>query len=111
MNTMLKAVCIFVLIVCIGALIWSIINTIRTQKKNKATDEANRIIFMSKMNQLQADGSMSTPKPVQTSSGIHPQIVPSKPVNYEKKEEDIPAEPEVDISGLKLKDFYGPKKN
>ena len=110
MNTMLKAVCIFVLIVCVGALIWSIINTIRTQKKNKATDEANRMIFMSKMNQLREDGSLvNTPKPVQTSSMVHPQIVPSKPVNYDKPVEE--QEPEVDISGMKLKDFYGPKQD
>lgn len=105
MNTMLKAVCVVVLLICIGAIVWSVINAIRTSKRNKESEERNRVIFMSQINQMKNENPSTSDKVVHTSSMVHPQIVPKVPVNYEQPNEP---EPEVDISGLKMKDFYGP---
>lgn len=45
---MLKAICIIVLITCVGTMIYSIINAIKINKENKAKDEENARIFMAK---------------------------------------------------------------
>ena len=43
---MIKAVCIVVLVVCVGFFIFSLFNAINVSKKNKATDEITRKVFM-----------------------------------------------------------------
>lgn len=96
---MLKAVCIFVLFICIGTMIYSITNAILVYKKNKAKDETTRKIFLAEIEKEQRAKSenktdSSLKQPFQT-------IKPKKEIDYDHPEEDPAPEQEYH-----LKDFF-----
>jgi type II secretory pathway pseudopilin PulG len=103
MQEFLKVVCIIVLAVCAGVMIYSFASAIHTSKKNKQTDEATRKIFMAQMAQNTKNLANSEP-----SNSMFKQptitITPSRPtqLDYDKFEQD---EETVDTS-KSITDFF-----
>lgn len=108
MTELLKGTIWIVLIVCVGVMIYSIINAINTNKRNKATDETTRKIFLAKMQQSQNVNREFIPiQPVAVEPKRPDPIIPQekRALDYDKYEED-----EIDteaIAGKGLKDFFG----
>ena len=108
MTELLKGVCTIILVVCVGLMIYSIYNAIATSKKNKATDEATRKIFMAKL-QRENGGMQAASDAAQKTSAYLKQPLTTveadkpKSLNYDEYEDDV----DVDNSdGRNLKDFF-----
>jgi heme/copper-type cytochrome/quinol oxidase subunit 2 len=104
MTEMLKGVCIIILIVCIGVMMYSICHAIRTARQNKATDELSRQIFLAKINQAQNANNKSNvvAKKVLKQPFNFEQEKP-KELDYDKIDEDNDI---VIPSDKTLKDFF-----
>ena len=102
MVGMLKGICIVVIIVCVGIMGYSIVNAIVTSKRNKATDEATRQIFLAKIKQAQ-DAKFADIKK-EDSQKID--FEPDRPreINYD---EYVDLNPQDKAEGKSLKDFFG----
>lgn len=106
MADMLKGVCIIVIIVCVTVMIYTIINAINTAKRNKATDEATRRIFLAKIQQSQNTTDFNQQPTVAQNVLKQPfSFEAEKPhaLNYDEFEND--AETLVD-NDKGLKDFF-----
>jgi hypothetical protein len=105
MTEMLKGVCVIVLVVCVGVMIYTILNAINTAKKNKATDEASRRIFLAQMqtskNTNSTESSHGTQKILKQPFSFEP--AKPKEINYDEFEDDVES---VDLGGKGLKDFF-----
>ena len=87
-------------------MVYSIVNAILTSKRNKATDEATRQIFLAKIKQSQDAKFADVVK--NESSDIEKKIdfEPNRPkeINYD---EYVDLTPQDNAEGKSLKDFFG----
>jgi hypothetical protein len=114
---MLKTICIVVLIVCLGAMAYSVWSAINTMKKNKATDEATRRLFIAKMQQEQANRGNNIPDNVDVENVeklwatqvAQKQQTPQAPAEALDYDHYVDYDPiDVDLNGQNMRDFYQP---
>ena len=102
MNMLLKGACFIVIVACVGAMIYSIVNAIRVSKRNKAKEEADLRIFMSQNglnnnnNNINAD-THAEKMPLDTA------FESKKVLDYDHPDNDIDL---TNTSGKGLKDFF-----
>lgn len=110
MRGMLTGICIIILVVCVCVMGYSIINAILTSKRNKATDEATRQIFLAKIKQSQdAKFAETHPEMSQAIKENKIDFEPDRPkaINYDEYVDLTPSEDDATIEGKSLKDFFG----
>lgn len=103
-QELFKSILILVLVVSVAAIVYSIISAVRTIKKNKAKEEANRKMFMSKIDSETAKyPSPKTSQRLINTDAFDP-ANEHKPLDYDVMEDDID---DLDTNGKSLKDFFG----
>ena len=107
MNMLLKGACFIVIIACVGAMIYSIVNAIRVSKRNKAKEEADLRIFLSqnkigeKNKTDSEDQSVVTPSTPQMP--LDTMFASKKVLDYDNPEDDLDL---TNTTGKGLKDFF-----
>lgn len=102
MTLLFKGVFIIIIITCVGLMIYSVINAINVSKRNKATDEAARKIFLANIeNEVNNQSSRDADELLFD----HKQNINSKTeeLNYDEVEQ---INLEENSDGKTLKDFF-----
>lgn len=100
-----KSILIVLIIISLGIIAYGIFNAIAVNKRNKATDEATRKIFLAKMNK-EIEANKKNANADDQSQVSRPLIAKNETMqslNYDEYEDDVDLSV---VEGVSLKDFF-----